>query len=649
MRNRYPILKKGIFLNHAATAPVSYATIERMKKLSDTMQRPLGEHFYSWLGILEETRRLIAELIHAHPAEIAFTQNTSSSLSIIAGSIDFRPGDCVLVPRDEFPSNRYVWQNLKYRGVECIFFDIPKDQTLVETLEKMDLSLVRLISISNVSYFTGRKHDIKAFGKFCVKRNILSCVDAIQAVGTFPIDVKEAKIDFLAGGAQKWLLGPIGCGYFYIRKELIEKVNVPLVGWTSTRYPEQFDLMDLDFAPEALRFEPGLTNIIPIGGLNESLREMGNIGWDLIYQKIALNTRYLLTHLREFKGIELLVDQIDDLGAIISFNIPNQINAKKLLPKLAKRGITVTSRGNHMRISPHFYNSQEELDIFMEAFGESIQDRHLFFPLIKQEKTFENRSILINGVTGILGKQIALYFAEKGFNITGIGRDIGILQEIKEKIEIQFQTQFQPVVLDLTSEAQLSQFFEDEIRQNKKYVGLVNCSGFVEAEPMVTLDPRELSKMLQINLIAPSQFMQQFILNLCSKDGIGILNIISPAGRCGFPLLSGYGASHGALWTLSESLNRELSKEKLHVTTFVSSPFHSRMQKKIGRTFLRYFKSQGKFDYDHAEEVARYAVDAFLSKKEVVMSLKTRFRIMINAIFPRFITGKMKASWRPEC
>ncbi len=648
MNERYPILKKGIFLNHAATAPVSYATIERMKALCDEMQRPLGEHFYRWLAILEETRRLIADLIKAHPGEIALTQNTSSSLSIIAGCVDFRPGDRVLVPRDEFPSNRYVWQNLKYHGVECTFFDIPKDQTLIQSLEKQDLSHVRLISISHVSYLTGRKHDIKAFGEFCRKHTILSCVDAIQSVGTFSIDVKEAKIDFLAGGAQKWLLGPIGCGYFYIRKELIEKVNVPLVGWTSTRYPENFDIMTLDFAPEAMRFEPGLSNIASIGGFNESLRELGNIGWDTIYEKIASNTRYLVEGLNKIDGIELAVDNLHDLGAIVSCNIPKRINAKKLLPELAKKGIVITAREHHIRVSPHFYNTKAELDTLIEALGGQLGNQRIFFPQIKPEKPMETQSILLNGATGILGREIALYLAEKGFNITGIGRNTELLQQIQNKIENTFQTRFESTHLDLTDKESLTNFLQNQQAQGKKYAGLINCSGLVEAESMTNLDPEKLSEMLQVNLVAPCQLMQQFILNLASEDAIGILNIVSPSGRCGYPLLSGYAASHGALWTMSESLHRELSKGKLHVTTFVSSPLHSRMQKKIGRTLLRYFKTNGKFDYAHAEEVARSAVDAFLARKEVVISLKNRLRMIINAVSPRFITRKIAKSWLSE-
>jgi cysteine desulfurase/selenocysteine lyase len=639
MRKKYPILEKGIFLNHAATAPVSHATIARMKALCDEMREPLGEHFYRWLGILEETRRLIAELLNSHPSEIALTQNTSSSLSIIAGCIDFKPGDRVLVPRDEFPSNRYVWQNLKYRGVECHFFDI--EDNLIETLQKQDLSKVRLISISLVGYLTGKKHDLKSFGEFCRKHNILSCVDAIQAVGTFPIDLQNANIDFLAGGAQKWLLGPLGCGYLYIRKELIEKVNVPLVGWTSTRYPENFDLMQLDFAPEATRFEPGLSNIAAIGGFNESLRELGNIGWNHIYQKIASNTRYLIEGLCQIDDLQLSIEDPKDLGAIVGFKIPQRINPKKLLSDLAEKRIVVTARGDSVRISPHFYNTSEELDRFMHTIGRQLDNRHLFFPEIKLEKKAEKQWILLNGATGVLGREIALYLAEKGFNITGIGRNTDVLKELQQKIGISFD----PVVLDLTHKEVLAKFFEEH---HKKYAGLINCSGIVEVELTAQLDPAKLAEMLQVNFLAPSQFMQQFVSKLCTEDSIGILNIVSPSGRCGYPLLGGYAASHAALWTLSESLDRELSKEKLHVTTFISPPIHSRMQKKIGRNLLRYFQMKGNFNYDHAEEVARRAVDAFLARKGLVISHKNRFRMILNSLSPRFITQKIAKFWLSE-
>ena len=108
-----------------------------MQTLAAEMQRPLNEHFYPWLGMLEETRRYLAELIHAHPSEIAFCQNTSTGLSLnVATAIPFQPGDRILVPRNEFPSNIYIWQSLQKKGMIFEFFDVETGVPVVETLKK---------------------------------------------------------------------------------------------------------------------------------------------------------------------------------------------------------------------------------------------------------------------------------------------------------------------------------------------------------------------------------------------------------------------------------------------------------------------------------------------------------------------------------
>ncbi|MEM7175113.1 MAG: aminotransferase class V-fold PLP-dependent enzyme [Chlamydiota bacterium] len=361
IRQRYPALKQGTFLNHAATAPISYATTQKMRALCSDMQQPLENHFEPWFALIEETRQLLAELLHCSSGEIALTSSTSVALSIIAGSIDFEVGDRVLVPRNEFPSNRYVWQNLHHRGVECLFFDLPNGASLIETLEQQNLNKVRLIALSLVSYSTGQKQDIEAFGAFCREHGIFSCVDAIQGVGTFPIDVQKAAVDFLAGGAQKWLLGPVGCGYFYIRKELIERVRVPLVGWASVRCPENFDELTLDFASEARRFEAGFPNIVSIGGLNASLWELKKIGWDMIYARIRSHTNYLA------KNLDPIVADPSHLGAIVIFPLPAKADLQEVRTQFINRGIALTIRNHCVRVAPHFYNTQQELDYFLNS------------------------------------------------------------------------------------------------------------------------------------------------------------------------------------------------------------------------------------------------------------------------------------------
>lgn len=353
LRKQFPVLKQGIYLNHAATCPISYATIEQMKLYCQEMEEPFAKHAMHWAKLTEETRQLLAELLGCQTDELAFTPNTSTALSLVANSLNFKPGERVLIPRNEFPSNRYIWENLQSKGVDCTFFDLPSDRSLIEFLSEQDLSKVRLISVSLVSYLTGKKIDLKAFGEFCKKREIISCVDGIQGVGTFPLNLKSQPIDFFAGGGQKWLLGPLGCAYLYIRKELIEKLHVPLVGWTSVKDPRNFEARKLDFADGAARFEPGLPNIVSIAGLNASLNELKQIGWDFIFKRIQSHTSYLLEHLPS------LISNQTELGAIVTVKVPEHLN---LQSSLDKNQITVTLRGGLIRIAPHFYNCQEELD-----------------------------------------------------------------------------------------------------------------------------------------------------------------------------------------------------------------------------------------------------------------------------------------------
>jgi len=359
IRRLFPILKSGIYLNHAATCPVSSATIKQMKTYCQQMEEPFAKHYSPWLELIQETRKLLAELLGCQGDELALTPNTSTALSLVANSIGLKPGDGVLIPRDEFPSNRYVWENLQNIGIDCTFFDLPPNRSLIEVLEEQNLKNVRLISVSLVNYLTGKKIDLAQFGDFCKKYEIYSCVDGIQGVGTFPIQLDTLNIDFFAGAAQKWLLGPLGCGYLYIRKDLIEKLHVPLVGWTSVHRPEDFETRKLEFAEGAVRFEPGLPNIVSIAGLHASLTELKQIGWHMIYKRIQSHTAYLLEHL------PTLISDPNELGAIVTVKSPDSPDLQRTFEE---KEITVTLRGGLIRIAPHFYNTHAELDQLLQQF-----------------------------------------------------------------------------------------------------------------------------------------------------------------------------------------------------------------------------------------------------------------------------------------
>src|SRR5262249_47206006 len=171
------------FLNYAATAPLLRSSAELMARLSREATRPLAEHFESWLALVETARRSVAESIRARTDEITFTTNTSAALSLVAGAVRWRPGDRVLYPADEFPSNRFVWDNLRELGVEAEAVPPEPGQSFAAQLEGRGLDRVRLVAVSHVSYRDGRVHDLPALASICRPRDILLAVDGIQAVG----------------------------------------------------------------------------------------------------------------------------------------------------------------------------------------------------------------------------------------------------------------------------------------------------------------------------------------------------------------------------------------------------------------------------------------------------------------------------------
>jgi cysteine desulfurase/selenocysteine lyase len=600
IRKNYAITEHDNYLNHAATAPIANTAIERMQTLALGMKRPLGEHFYAWLGILEDTRRRIAELINAHPTEIAFCQNTSTGLSLIANAIAFQPGDRILVPRNEFPSNIYIWQSLQSKGVIFEFFDVEAGIPVVETLKKLNLTSIKLISMSAVSYLTGRHYELREIATFCRERNILICYDAIQAIGAVPLDVKEIQADFIASGAQKWLLGSIGIGFLYARKELLENLTVPLVGWASVKYPEDFSIKELDFSADMTRFEPGLPDILPVAALNQSLRDFTDIGWEAIYAQINANTLYLTQSLNEY-GIQTF-SQHDKTAGIVAFNVPHSLDLHSLLTSFAKNKIHVTQREDYIRVSPHFYNTKAELDTFLSAL--KINASAIYSTKKNTISEFQQQKcILISGATGVVGKAFADKLAGQGYSLALIGKNSNKLNELKLHLLKNYQISVHTEQADFNEADSFTQLLQRLKQSAAKYYAFINCAGIAETDEFIHLPAETLKSLFQVNCIASFQLMQLFLTDLKAKKALGLLNIVSATGRCGWPLLSGYAASQAALWSMSEVLARELSNQnEIVATTYVAPPMHSRMQKRLGRAALRYFKLSGEFPYEQAKE-----------------------------------------------
>jgi selenocysteine lyase/cysteine desulfurase len=364
-RNEFPVTQKFIYLDHAGVAPMPL-------RVKNAITRFLGESaedgafsYPAWLKRLDDVRRSCSRLINAEPDEIAFVKSTSHGLSIVAEGLDWRPGDNVLVYEREFPSNLYPWLNLQRKEVEVKFIPSRGGRVLIDDIERLIDSKTRLLAISAVQFSNGFRIDLDRAGELCKQKNILFCIDAIQSLGLIPMDVRKASVDFLSADAHKWLLGPQGIGIFYCRRGLAERLAPPLVGWKSVQNEFAFDRPDFSLKTSALRFEEGSLNLLGIFGLGAAVELLTEVGISNIEARV-LGLGEVIIREADQRGLAVLTPR-EKGGRGGNVTIACGSDPAGLQSRLRAKRIMVNARGGGLRVSPHFYNTDDEIAAFFQA------------------------------------------------------------------------------------------------------------------------------------------------------------------------------------------------------------------------------------------------------------------------------------------
>ncbi len=365
-RSEFPITQKiNAYLNHAAISPVPKRAIDSINEFYQELSISGSLGYNYWIEEIDKTRDLIARLIDCRSDEIAFFENTSSALSAIASGIRWKEGDAIMIPEGEFPSNIYPWVNLESRGVRIIRVPVRNGDIHIDDLNRLITPDVKMLSLSWVDFLSGSRRDLNTISDFCKKKGILLCVDAIQALGAVPISVKELNIHFLASGAHKWLLGPMGCGFLYISKEVNHIINPVIVGWKSVTDEMDFFKERFELKTNALRFEPGTMNVAGILGLKGSLELLLEAGIPDIYRKIQSLLNMVIEGLTS-RGFRILTpDSINKRAGILSFY--PRTEPENLFRHFLKKGVILSLRKGLIRLSPHFYNNRDDIERFFSA------------------------------------------------------------------------------------------------------------------------------------------------------------------------------------------------------------------------------------------------------------------------------------------
>jgi selenocysteine lyase/cysteine desulfurase len=368
-RHEFPVTRDKIFLAHAAVCPLPRRVAEAIRDYA--LKATLGDQEETMpVAQIQRARALAARLLHAQAEEIAFVGPTSLALSFVAGGLPWRKGDNLLVYFDDYPSNVYPWTALAERGVEARLLNVKEYGRIraVDVIGQVD-EQTRLVALASNHFVAGYRVDLEAVGKALRDRNILFCVDGIQSVGAFPTDV--AHLDFLAADAHKWLLGPCGAGLFFVRKSLQAKLRPAVYGWHNVRCPNFVAQEQLVHPPDARRYEAGSANLLGLVGLNAAMELLLEIGVENIAERL-LRLRGLLAPALQEKGWTVL--QADapaqHASGIVSFYRPDaDLPAlhKKLMAARMETSLRTDRGGRHyIRVSPHFYNTDEEIHRMLE-------------------------------------------------------------------------------------------------------------------------------------------------------------------------------------------------------------------------------------------------------------------------------------------
>jgi cysteine desulfurase / selenocysteine lyase len=364
IRAEFPALSEWTYLNTATFGQMPRCAAEAMARHFARRDALACSDFMDWFEDADRIRARVAGFIHCQPADIAFVQNASAGLSLLLGGLDWKAGDRIVTLADEFPNHYYYPSLLGGRGVEFV-------ETPFERFYDCLTPRTRLVAISTVNYSTGFRPPLEELSAELRRRGILLYLDGTQSLGALPFDVARIQPDLFSVDAYKWLLSPNGASFIYVSPELRERLPPAVIGWRSDRSWRNHENLvhgALEFATEAEKYEGGM---LPFGllyamdAVMEMLQAIGSEHIERRVMELAGKTREMLRG----AGATLLADRSPYYNSPVVMARFEGRDAPALARELQSRKVLVAARHGNLRVSPHFYNNEADLERLREALG----------------------------------------------------------------------------------------------------------------------------------------------------------------------------------------------------------------------------------------------------------------------------------------
>lgn len=358
------------YLNCAYHGPFPRVTAERIRRAVEIESDPTQLVTADFFELRERIRARLSGLLGASPDEIALVGSATQAIGILAGGLEFRPGDEVVISSENFPSNLFTWINLRRRGVKVNVLRPTRGYLSTDEVKAAMNSRTRVLALDWVNYSTGVRIDLAELGELAHQHGALFVVDATQGAGAIPVNLRTLPVDGMVAAAYKWLLGPYGTGFLYVNAKFQEQLDLKVVSWLSVEGAEDFDALPAEeFAvlKSARRFD--ILTFLGMYGLDASLEFLERVGVRTVHEHC---TRLLdrLTRGLKKKGYGLsAADDPERRSTILCFQARSPDASAALYQKLKSEKIAVSLRHGMIRVSPHLYNDEADIDRLLAAAG----------------------------------------------------------------------------------------------------------------------------------------------------------------------------------------------------------------------------------------------------------------------------------------
>jgi selenocysteine lyase/cysteine desulfurase len=366
IRSRFPIFQRKIYLNSCSQGALSDAVQAGLEDYIASWHEQ-GSPWETWVDHYEAARTAFARFINASTDEVAIVTSASAGINSIASALSFKDRNKVVMGEFEFPTMGHVWLGQRARGAEIEFVPAVGNRIPAVNYKKMIDRQTAVVPLTHVCFKNGFRSDVNTVVRIAHEAGALVMLDDYQDCGTRPVDVKAMDLDFYVTGTLKYLLGPPGLAFMYVRKDLISTLAPTVTGWFAQTNPFAFDPQHIDLSPTARRFESGSPSVPNVYAAMPGIRLLQEIGMENVAAHIKKLTQSLLSFAHDL-GIQVKTPD-DSAGPLV---VLQATDSNLLVQKLAESDIIVSNRHDGLRIAFHVYNTLDDVKAVMEVLAQNI-------------------------------------------------------------------------------------------------------------------------------------------------------------------------------------------------------------------------------------------------------------------------------------